>query len=462
MWPMTCQRFGNIALILFIIGLSSAASTQEIKCPRGYYYTDGCANAPSGTVQYPHLLRKQRVNLLNINPGSGYTDGLHSWVSQGGGCTTPATGTVRVVGGQISATDYTITNHGAGCTSRPTIVASLGAGAGGRIVPTVYQKRPPWNVPGVDYYVGLPAGTVLRDPTVSANLPHGASYSAYSHMVTISTSNVTLDGFDFCTPGVNVYVNGGLTGTVIQNSLFCANLHSQNGQNIRIAPGNGHTTIQKNEFDGKAIPHAGSGMDLEQAVLALGHGILTFQYNYCHDVDSKCLNVGTSVLQTLNFVERYNAFVNVGLCQTGCAHGESEYFYGGNCLATIVPTIDTNLYVTFWQNASTTSDQTSEMAVEADAINVIGGTVNQNTVMSPGPWGNVTANGRQSLVIGSDLIFYGQQEGGTMTGTAFTKNYLDFSGAYFPWYPEPDAVGLSFFGNKNMETGHSCNPSSCD
>ncbi len=454
----------SLLLLLNVGAASGQVSPDEaptVKCPRGYAFNDGCASAPIGVVQYPRLLHPKRVTLLNIIPGSGYTNGTYAWTSTGGGCTTPAAGTVRVVRGAISQTHYTIKQQGAGCTSRPQISPDMGPGVGGQIVPTVYHKRPPWNVPGVDYYVGIPAGTILKDPTVAGNLPPGATYYNDIRLVVIAASNTTLDGFDFCAAAAGVYVNARLFGTVIQNSRFCANPSSANGQNIRIEPDNGSIVIQQNEFDGKAVLGTGSGMDLEQAVFTQGHGTLTFQYNYCHDVDSKCIAIGTMTPDIIIFNERYNLFANVGLCQTVCAHGEAEYFFAGNSLATVVPNIDTNLYVTFWYNASSTSAQTSEMAVEADAINIIGGLVKQNTVLSPGPWGNSESNGDPSVVVGSNSIFYGQQEGGTMWGTAFLNNYLDFTGAYFPWYPFAIATGLLFEGNINAGTGRPCNPGNC-
>lgn len=71
------------------------------------------------------------------------------------------------------------------------------SGGGTPQFPTFYSGyafRPPWQVPDVDYAIGLPPGTTLRDPT-AGGLPAGCSFS--SPYVTCSTSGVTVSGFDF-------------------------------------------------------------------------------------------------------------------------------------------------------------------------------------------------------------------------------------------------------------------------
>ena len=82
-----------------------------------------------------------------------------------------------------------------------------------------YVTRPPWNVAGVDYPVGIPSGTVLKDPTTAA-LPSGCSYS--SNVVTCSGSgNLTVDGYDFGLHNCVFLDIYSYTGTIlIQNNNF--------------------------------------------------------------------------------------------------------------------------------------------------------------------------------------------------------------------------------------------------
>jgi hypothetical protein len=80
-----------------------------------------------------------------------------------------------------------------------------------------YKARPAWRVAGVDYCVGYPASTVLKDPT-TISMP-GVTVNTANQTVTVTGSNVTLDGYDFS-------LNGGWQVTVasantrIHNSKF--------------------------------------------------------------------------------------------------------------------------------------------------------------------------------------------------------------------------------------------------
>jgi hypothetical protein len=65
--------------------------------------------------------------------------------------------------------------------------------------------RPPWQVAGVDYYVGIdraayPSNADLKDPSVQANLPVGATVSGATVRLS-GSSNTTLEGFDFSLHG---------------------------------------------------------------------------------------------------------------------------------------------------------------------------------------------------------------------------------------------------------------------
>ena len=59
--------------------------------------------------------------------------------------------------------------------------------------------RPSWQVPGVDYSVGIdrslyPTNTNLKDPNTILSTITGASGNNSTKIVTITGSNVTLDG----------------------------------------------------------------------------------------------------------------------------------------------------------------------------------------------------------------------------------------------------------------------------
>ena len=81
-----------------------------------------------------------------------------------------------------------------------------------------YAVRPSWNVAGVDYAVGVPSGTVLKDPSTISMA--GVSVDVADHVINVSGNNVTLSGYDFSLDGGwAVSVNSG-NNITIQDSKF--------------------------------------------------------------------------------------------------------------------------------------------------------------------------------------------------------------------------------------------------
>jgi hypothetical protein len=451
-------------------GGSSVASTSNSSssggqgCPQGAALPDGCPEAPACGPQLPTLLDVKKVVLLNIVPGSGYADGTFTWTTTGGGGS-GATGTVTVSGGELggsSSQGYTITMAGSGYTSRPTIVvAGLSGGSGGSITPSVYQATPhnaatPWNMPGVDYCVGVPSSVVLKDPTVAANLPAGASYA--SPTVTVTGCDVTLDGFDFTLhdTAVSVDVSGSACTTTIQDSKFSA--HAGPLQPIAnlldLGPG-GAFVLQRSEYDGRAAvgdPN-GSGFQVNDPIQGNAKAPkVTLLYNYFHDFDSKVIQLsGTSPAG--QFTEKYNLFLDYGSCATPpCAHGEAEYTYGA-VGTTLSVTSEFNTYLVRFHTGA--ADLTALQAVQADAVNIDGTTDDHNVIFAPGPQETCNANNATAYTAAA-AVYDGQQEGGQLTNVAFAFNYIDNSGTFFPWYHATSA-GVTHTSNVDSGTGGPCN-----
>ena len=107
-------------------------------------------------------------------------------------------------------------------TTDPYVDGSANAPAGTPQLPNIlsnYATRPPWQVAGVDYAVGVPSGTTLKDPTVTGALPAGATYNASNHTVTVTGNGVTLDGFDFSLHnGISLVIQS--SNVTVQNSNF--------------------------------------------------------------------------------------------------------------------------------------------------------------------------------------------------------------------------------------------------
>jgi hypothetical protein len=77
-----------------------------------------------------------------------------------------------------------------------------GGGAPGAQLPNLfagYAVRPSWQVAGVDYSLGVPSSTTLKDPTAISM--RGVSVNATSHVITVYGGGVVLNGYDFSLNG---------------------------------------------------------------------------------------------------------------------------------------------------------------------------------------------------------------------------------------------------------------------
>jgi hypothetical protein len=178
-----------------------------------------------------------------------------------------------------------------------------GAPSGTPEVPTLldgYAIRPPWHVPAVDYYVGYPSGTVLKDPTAST-LPGCATYNSSTYEVTVNSNNCTLNGYDFTKAGgIEVYIPS-VSGTVIENSLFGASANAFS-DNALIDNRSANTTIIDNTFENDA-------QNNEPYFDTSASGTTTIEYNYFYNIDQDAMDFDSN--ETI--IVRYNACVQIGM-----------------------------------------------------------------------------------------------------------------------------------------------------
>jgi hypothetical protein len=476
------------ALALFIAGavsmascfgsaLSSSSASSLSSCPYGAALPDGCSGAPTGTPQLSHLLDVQQVTSLSVIKGSGYTDGTYTWTASGGGGS-GATGTVTVVGGALGGPSgllFTIANQGTGYTSRPKIAvpAGAGAGTGGSITPTVYQATPhnastPWNMPGVDYYVGIPTGTVLRDPTTNGILPSGATFSG--HTVTVTGCNVTLDSFDFTLHDTDlvITVNGTNCTTTVQNSkqhAMATTITQYPIADLNNLGTGGAFVYLNNEYDGLAPygVYGGSGLYVNAPICCSGN--VTLMYNYFHNFDAKIIQMSGTTPQSA-MVEKYNLFADFGSCGNSCAHGEAEYMYyntGSPSTDSLSFTGQFNTYILhFYYNGNlTTSNLTAPHSVEGNSTTINGTTDDHNVVLAQGPQ-NTCASNNSTPYVAAAAIYDGAQNTsapGSLKNIVFEHNYTDDSGAYFTWYHigGTSLVNVTWTTNVDTGTGNACN-----
>lgn len=111
-----------------------------------------------------------------------------------------------------------------------------------------YALRPPFQVAGVDYYVGVPSSTILKDPNTILSTISGATGNNSTKIVTVSGNNVLLDGYDFSkNNGWQVSLSG--NNLTVQNCKFIVgsnNLSPIDG----FSNNGGFCTIQHCTFDG--------------------------------------------------------------------------------------------------------------------------------------------------------------------------------------------------------------------
>ena len=180
-----------------------------------------------------------------------------------------------------------------------------------------YAVRPSWNVAGVDYHVGTPIGTTLKDPATinmaGVSVHMGGSTGNY---LLVSGSNVVLDGYDFSKEGGwQIDITG--NNTTIQNSYFLQQTTAQTPVYFETSAVGGN--VLNNTFDGNNGTLDKPGFGLPPIEILGGGGTFNVKYNYILNSYSDAINIGgNSVAETFNI--EYNLIQNVGMGTTGSAH----------------------------------------------------------------------------------------------------------------------------------------------
>ena len=300
---------------------------------------------------------------------------------------------------------------------------SAGAPAGKPLLANAlshYPARPPWKVAGVDYAVGVPAGTTLLDPATIAI--SGISVDAAKHTITVFGSNVTVSSYDFArSGGWGIYVDAKATNTVIRNSNFLVG--ANNLVPINAGAGCGNLTIMDNMFDATSS----SG-----AVWALvnynGSGRFVAEYNSFLNSPDDAIDFGPGPMTT---VVEFNVFENLGTDPQ--AHADAVQYTG---------TTSTNSVISFNTVYQSNPSGNQGLQIEAQNGSTITNTWVENNV--------IVARGARTM---SYSIFVGAASGpNTIDGVVVANNYIDFSGAYGPFY-KPTGSHLTYTGNVDMSRG---------
>ena len=155
-----------------------------------------------------------------------------------------------------------------------------------------YAVRPSWEVAGVDYAVGVPAGTQLRDwQTLS-----GPGITVSGNEVRIDgQAGVNLNGIDFSLHGGAFLYLVNSPDAVITNCKFQANTPTSL---IDAGPGSSNLTVQHSTLIGGS---SGSG-------LISADGNVVIQYNLMKDYPQHAVEISGNT----NLTYKYNLLDNGG------------------------------------------------------------------------------------------------------------------------------------------------------
>jgi hypothetical protein len=301
---------------------------------------------------------------------------------------------------------------------------SASAPAGTPLLPTLlsgYVTTPPWEVAGVNYAVGVPSGTALQDPSTLSMA--GVSVDASSHTITVTGSNVTLNGYDFGPGGGwGVYINSGATNTVIENSHFL--IGSNNNLPIDAASGSGNLTVQDNTLDGGNTQNGAAWALVSYS----GSGTFNAQYNAFLNAPEDGIDFNSGTMTTN---VNYNVFENLGTSPG--AHPDPVQYVGVNS------NNSTEAFNTIFQ-PSTGGMQGVQVQAQ-NGSTLTNTTIENNTIVAKG-----------ASIDMSYSVAVIQNSGDTINGATVENNYIDDSGAYGPFYP-PSGSNLTFGGNVDLSTG---------
>ncbi len=323
--------------------------------------TDGCLQAPTAsayTAQHPNFFTSYA-----LQSGQSYTGASFTGAISGGVLT--VSGASRTV---IAASDTII---GAGVPAG-VHVASFGTGTGGNGTYNLANatgltvgsetmnglRRPPWNVAGVDYPVGIqtyPAGcgtsytclpSGLKDPSVVANLmadgvystTNGCQVNAYLSTPTFfcngasAPATITLDGYDFCSlnstgaAGLPVFVHANINTSshvILKNSLVCSGANTWNvGALIQIF-GGGSLTIEYSYIDGEGSVWKRNAKN----PTLVGGGISL--YAPLAQTNDDCVTGGPGVCVQYSVLTRLSRSLSVNV-PTGCTVSCDGFVYQNN------------------------------------------------------------------------------------------------------------------------------------
>jgi hypothetical protein len=298
-------------------------------------------------------------------------------------------------------------------------------------------NRPPWNVAGVDYRVGVPEGLALKDwrtmsvpPYIGVNTTTGLIYVSGDYV---------FDGIDFSRGcGAQIYnPNGnGANNITIKNCNFGAPpntaigfindlIHDQNGA---------HLTIINTTIDGLNLNQMNQFITMDTS------GSLLLKYCWLKNSQAQIVAFN-SVSSTL--IYKYNLIDDVNTHFSG-AHMNWLQMYG-----TMAINISFNTGLQYSLGGAEGFQTDAPVGMPSPILA-------NNTIIALPNFTDAT-KGAQTM---SNCI-HGGDSGGIITGVGTNaNNYFDLSGAFFAYYggTMTPTIGWTSANNRDMMTGKVITP----
>ncbi len=301
-----------------------------------------------------------------------------------------------------------------------------------------YATRPPWRVAGVDYPVGIPSATVLKDPS-TATLPAGCSYS--SNTVTCnSTGSLTINGYDFSLHNCIYLDIYNYTGTItIENSNFAMGsstaCQSQYGLFDLEPSTNGSSLIvQNNVFNDNAptFPTLTNYFDVWDTYRTSGTSL--YQYN------AFLASIGRPIetASAGNWTAQYNYFE--GINYGNATHGEIEIMGSTGTNVNFTSEFNTSLMPANYGGGATSIWYISDGSTNGQTFGTVNLENNTNvTNLFGGSGGSVVVS-----VADTEFAY------NPVTTANILNNYIDPTGSFFCYVNSTTATTTNVVGNINL------------
>ena len=290
-----------------------------------------------------------------------------------------------------------------------------------------YPVRPAWKVAGVDYRVGAPLGSPLKDPS-AISMPD-VFVDAIRRIVTITGDHVLLSGYDFSSHGgYMLQVKG--AGDTIANSNF------ELGSNatpflIQGTPSSSDLTIEGCTFDEASIGNATSQVGFA------GAGKLIIKNNWFKNFPQHVLELAQRPGVSFSVLYEYNLIQNGGLARG--AH--LNYLQFGSGYATSVSVV----FNTSYQTPQATGGEGYQFY-----DNAYGGRIGEVTLA----YNTMIATGGSAATPAMSFLVHGNTP--SLSGRIY-NNYFDATAAYGVFYSNT-FLGAEIFKNIDLNTGKIISP----